>query len=128
MVRVDRNGYPELDLSVLLEPGVKFCVRCTEQVDAKNFVSAIMEQYPKKAGSWTLDDHKLRSWEEGGHLDFYPDLNNMDDWEELSWDDRTYADTHRYIIINFKDLPRNTAVEDLGIFVPADDLLDELLT
>lgn len=127
MVRVDRNGYPELDLSVLLEPGVKFCVRCTEQTDAKNFVSAIMEQYPEKAGTWDLDDHKLRTWE-GSYLDLYPDLNNMNNWDELAWDDQQYADNHGYVIIDFKDLPKINAVEDLGIFVPADDLLDELLT
>ena len=128
MVRVDRNGYPELDLSVLLEPGVKFCVRCTEQQDAKNFVSAIMVQYPEKAGMWSLEDPKLRSWEEGNHLDLYPDLNNMNNWDELSWDDRNFAENHGYLIINFKGLPQITAVEDLGVFVPADDLLDDLLT
>lgn len=128
MVRVDRNGYPELDLSVLLEPGVKFCVRCTEQQDAKNFVSAMMEQYPDRTKHWTLDDHKLRRFEPGSYLDFFPDINNMDRWGDLSWDDRHYAENHGYRIICFDDIPSVNAVEDLGIFIPADEMLNELLT
>lgn len=127
MVRSDSRGYPILDLSSVID--VKRCVvRCYHKSDARNFLSAIMEQFPEMSRHWDFPDNRIENmWsDDGGHFDFFPEFEFTDG--TLGWDTSDYADEEDYNIVEFDKIPTTGTVDDLGIIVVADESLDDLLT
>lgn len=94
-----------LDLSMLTEPGVKFCVRCYDKESVSVFLEEMIRQYPEKTRYWKVGENRYDS--DVGHLDYFPYLNNCDG-NKLLWDDESYAENNGYTIINFSDIPGAT--------------------
>lgn len=103
----------ELDFSPLLAPGIKFAVRCETEEEARQFVVAVIEQFPDKDSyfhsndvRWDDDNYGL----DGGRA-YFPDLNNVES-EPFMHGDVRYAEEFGYTIIYFEDLIVKTQLEE----------------
>lgn len=114
-----------LDLTQFLESHRKLCVRCYTKHDAERFVNEMIDQYPDKCEYWQRGESKWGEYNTG-HVDYFPNFNGIDG--DLRWDAHNWAEDNDYFIVDFGDIPEIFEVADLGVFVPADELLDELLT
>lgn len=104
-----------LDLTILEEKNVLFCVRCRDEESTILFLNEMIRQYPEKTKFWHSGENK---WEEAidegeDHVDYFPYINNCGG-TTLAWDSGDYADDHRYKIIEFYDIPGAMPIEDLG--------------
>ena len=104
-----------LDLTILEEENVLFCVRCRDEESTLTFLKEMIRQYPDKTKFWNSWENK---WEEAvdddaDHVDYFPYINNCGG-TSLAWDDESYAEDNRYRIVEFYDIPGATPIEDLG--------------
>lgn len=104
-----------LDLTMFEEKNVLFCVRCRDEESTLTFLNEMIRQYPEKTKFWYIGENK---WEEaiddgGDHVDYFPYINNCGG-TTLAWDSESYAEDHRYRIVEFYDIPGATPIEDLG--------------
>lgn len=109
-----------LDLSMLTEPGVKFCVRCYNKESVAVFLEEMTRQYPEKTKYWEEGEGE-RKWDSDvGYFDYFPYLNNHDG-TSLLWNNEHYAEDNGYTIVNFNDLPgANGGLFDFGEIVAPD--------
>ena len=102
-----------LDLSVLTEPGVKICVRCTDEESTLAFLDEMFLQYPEKCRYWSRGENKWGD-RETSYVDYFPYLNNYDG-RTLFWGSDGYAESNGYKIIKYYDIPGALgAPADLG--------------
>jgi hypothetical protein len=104
-----------LDLTMFEEKNVLFCVRCRDEESTLTFLNEMIRQYPEKTKFWHGGENK---WEEAidddrGHVDYFPYINNCGG-TTLAWDSDSYAEDHRYRVVEFYDIPGATPIEDLG--------------
>lgn len=99
-----------LDLSLLTEPGIKFCVRCWSEKSTLRFLEEMFLQHPDKCKHWRVEDNM---WTEGrnNHIDYFPNIN---EYGGLTWDDSDYAETCGYTIIDYCNIPEKGSIIDLG--------------
>ena len=92
-----------LDLTMLAEPGRKFCVRCYDKESTDTFLREMIRQYPDRCEFWSGREDK---WDErsGEYVDYFPYLNNVEG-RNLAWDDCDWAEDNGYDIIDYYDLP-----------------------
>ena len=105
--------HPEVDLSPLLVPGIKFAVRCETQDEAIQFITAVREQFPDKEAYVSPNDTR---WNEDNHgyyggRAYFPDLNNAEN-EPFSHGDVDYANSCGYTLIYFIDVLAQTQIEE----------------
>lgn len=105
--------YMELDLSPLLTPNIKFAVRCETEEEAKQFIAAVIDQFPDK----TTNLHPSRPrWDDdnygnyGGRA-YFPDLNNAEKCKFVGGDVK-FANDYGYTLIYFRDLLVQTQIDE----------------
>lgn len=102
-----------IDLSVLMEPGKKFCVRCRDEESTVRFLNEMFRQYPERCKYWKIDENKWLK-QTYGFVDYYPYFD--DPTGHLYWDENSdYPCEHGFTIIDFYDLPgANGYLSDFG--------------
>lgn len=92
-----------IDLSMLTEPGKKFCVRCYDVESCVAFLEEMIKQHPEKCRFWSHGENRWRD-RIGEYVDYFPYLNNVDG-DRLLWDSDGYAEDNGYFIIDYDELP-----------------------
>lgn len=97
--------YPEVDLTPLLTPGVKFAVRCESEEEALSFLDAMMSCYPEKCRNWRIGDVNWDDDNEGccGGRAYFPDINDIE-MTPFQYYDMDYALEEGYTIVYFSEL------------------------
>lgn len=113
------HDYPNLDLSILLEPEKKLAVRFTSEDEAVWFLAAMKVQYPEKCENWTFPSSR---WYGGDSIDYFPYLNNCDG-TRMMCASGNWAEENNYTVIPFEML---TGEFDKGEIVQSDISLDAL--
>lgn len=105
--------YPEIDFSPLLVPDVKFAVRCETEEEARQFIAAVIDQFPEKktklhpsAPKWYDDNYGNH----GGRA-YFPDLNDAEG-EDFMHGDVEFADNYGFTLVYFEDLLVKTQIEE----------------
>lgn len=105
--------HPEVDLSPLLVPGIKFAVRCETEEEAIQFATAVTEQFPGKKTyirpsnvRWMDDNSGI----DGGRA-YFPDLNEVEH-EPMMYGNVQWAIDNGYTIVYFGDMIITTQLEE----------------
>ncbi len=111
--------YPELDLTPILTPGIKFAVRCESKEEARHFIAAMTVQFPDKVGILSVEDTRWNNDLNGnrGGRAYFPDANNVEK-DPLMAGDVQYAQQNGYTLVKFEELKQDDiaeASEDLSI-------------
>lgn len=95
----------DIDLSPLLVPDIRFAVRCTTYEEARQFVTAVLAQFPGKDTWLSKDEIRWRNDNEGRHggRAYFPDLNNVEG-EPFVIGDVDFANDNGYTLIYFTEL------------------------
>lgn len=117
--------HPEVDLSPLLVPGIKFAVRCETQKEAIQFITAVREQFPDKETYVLPNNTKWNEDNYGNHggRAYFPDLNN-EEGEPLMHGDVEFANSYGFTLVYFEDLLVKTQIEESDM--PLDVLFGSL--
>lgn len=104
---------PDVDLSPLLVPDIKFAVRCETHEEAIQFVRAVSEQFPDKETYVSNNNTKWNEDNYGNHggRAYFPDLNNVEN-EPFMSGDVEFANNYGYTLIYFRDLLVKTQIEE----------------
>lgn len=113
---MEEHEYPEVDLSPLLAPDIKFAVRCETHEEAIQFIKAVKEHFPNKDTHIYPNDTKWNEDNYGNHggRAYFPDLNNAEN-EPFMHGDVEFANNYGYTLIYFRDLLVKTQIEESDI-------------
>lgn len=105
--------HPDVDLSPLLVPDIKFAVRCETHEEAIQFARAVSEQFPDKKTYVSPNHTKWNEDNYGNHggRAYFPDLNNVEN-EPFMHGDVEFANNYGYTLIYFRDLLVKTQIEE----------------
>lgn len=93
----------ELDVSVLLEPGKMFAVKCKTQEEADIFIEFMKRNYPDKVRSWNgPSDHYWSQYY--GRTCYSPCLNGEGARNQLTYYYEEWFNENGYIVVDCESL------------------------